>query len=73
MILDTQRVGSWLRQAAAIVGIIAVGLLNVGSLPASVRLILTAVSGIVLAIEHYVSDPSTGATPPKSPPGGTTP
>lgn len=73
MTVNTQQVSSWVRQAAAIVGIIVIGLLNIGSLPSSVRVVLTATSGIVLAIEHFVSDPSTGSTPPKTPPGGIVP
>jgi len=75
MTVNTQQVSSWVRQGAAIAGIVVVGLLNVGSLPTSVRVVLTAVSGIILTIEHYVSDPSTGlgSPPPKSPPGGIVP
>jgi hypothetical protein len=74
MILNSQQIASWVRQGAAIAGIVVVGLLNVGSLPSGVRVVLTAVSGIVLSLEHYVSDPSTGlGSPTPKPPGGTVP
>ena len=74
MILNTQQISSWVRQGAAIAGIVVVGLLNVGSLPPNVRVVLTAISGIVLSLEHYVSDPTTGTgTPPPKSPGGTIP
>ena len=62
----TQQLGSWLRQAAAVAGIV-VSLGNQLSLPTSVRTVVLAISGAILGVEHYVSDPSTGSTPPKDP------
>lgn len=70
---DTQRVGSLLRQGLAIAGIVF-GVLtqSLGSLhlPVAVSSILTVGGAVLLAIEHYVSDPSTG-TPVPNPPAAT--
>jgi hypothetical protein len=57
--IDTQRISSLLRQAAAIVAeVIAIG--NQAHLPASVRGVLAGVGGILLSLEHFQSSP----TPP---------
>lgn len=57
--LDTQRLGSLLRQAGAICAeVIAIG--NQLHLPPSIRGILAAAGGAILAVEHYVGDTSTG-------------
>lgn len=56
---DTQRMAALLRQAAAIVAeVVAIG--NQAHLPASVRAVIASAGGIILAIEHFVADPSTG-------------
>jgi hypothetical protein len=36
------------------------------NLPNAIRVPLVAAGGLILAIEHYVSDPSTGSNPPKA-------
>lgn len=65
---NSQRVGSWLRQAAAVAGLV-VSLGNQMSLPNSVRSVVAVVSGLLLVVEHYLGDPSTGNPPPPPPPG----
>ena len=67
---DTQRVGSVLRQVLAIAGIVF-GILtqSVSSLhlPPAVSSIMLIAGSVLVAIEHYVSDPSTGTTNAPSP------
>ncbi|HEV2369125.1 MAG TPA: hypothetical protein VGR90_04580 [Acidimicrobiales bacterium] len=66
-----QRIASVVRQVCAIAAIVfgaltqAVGALH---LSPAVSAVLVAAGGAVLAIEHYVSDPSTGSTLPTPPP-----
>lgn len=66
--MSLQQLSSIVRQAAAIAAIV-LGALPQTGLPNAVRAPLVAVAGILIAIEHYLSDPSTG-NPPK---GGPTP
>lgn len=74
MRINTQQLGSWLRQGAALAEIIVIGILNIGGLGTPTRAVLTGISATLIAIEHYVSDPTTGTgTPPPTPPGGTLP
>jgi hypothetical protein len=60
-----QRITAVFRQIAAYAAVV-LGAIPQLNLPNSVRVPLVSVGGIILAIEHYVSDPSTG-TPPKPP------
>lgn len=60
--INTQSVASIARQVAAIAAIV-IGCLQSISLPAWVHPLLIAAGTIVIAIEHYVGDPSTGTTP----------
>ena len=70
--LGTQQIASWLRQLGAIC---ALAYAIVGSIQSrqwgAKNTMLTLIGGILLAIEHYVGDPSTGST--GNPPGGTIP
>lgn len=47
--------------AAIVMGAVTAALPSLG-LPTDVSAILVAAGGAVIAIEHYVSDPSTGST-----------
>ena len=60
-----QRAASVLRQIAAVTSVV-LGSIPQMNLPNAVRVPLVAFGGIILALEHYVADPSTG-TPPKPP------
>jgi hypothetical protein len=68
---NTQRVSSVVRQVLAvcvsIIGVLSANGTVLGSLPASVKAILTAFAPVLLVIEHFVSDPSTGNPPPPPP------
>lgn len=64
--INKQQIASWLRQAAAIAAIVITAL-NTISMPTAVRAALGAGAAILLGIEHYVSDPSTGSPPPPTP------
>jgi hypothetical protein len=56
--LSWSSVTSFLRQAAAVVGlVVAVG--NTDHLPASVRTVVVAVSGAILTAEHYAQAQTT--------------
>lgn len=69
MTLDFSRIAAVLRQMAAIASVV-IGAIPQMNLPSSVRVPLVAAGGLVLAIEHYVANPTTGtgATPPTSTP-----
>jgi len=71
MTVNSQQLASIARQGLAILGIVF-GVLtqSVGSLhlPVAVSTALAIGGTVILAIEHYVSDPSTGTPPPTTPP-----
>jgi hypothetical protein len=60
--LNTQSFFAIVRQVAAIASIV-IGCLSSVSLPPSVHTVLVAFGALILSIEHYVADPSTGSTP----------
>ena len=65
--MNTQAITSVARQVLALAGIVmGVVTASVSSLhlPVAVSTALTIVGGSVLAIEHYLSDPSTGSSSP---------
>ena len=69
MTVNTQSVSAIVRQFLAILGIIF-GVLTQSDTALHLPVVVSAWLGvggvIILAIEHYVSDPSTGAPPPKA-------
>jgi hypothetical protein len=69
MTLNTQSIAAIGRQVLAVLGIVF-GVLTQSvtqlHLPTAVSSILLVGGSIILAVEHYVGDPSTGTTPPKS-------
>jgi len=71
MTVNSQQLASIARQGLAILGIVF-GVLtqSVGSLhlPVAISGILTVGGAVILAVEHYVSDPSTGTPAPTTPP-----
>ena len=81
MTINTQRVGSLVRQLLALLGLVTAIVTQSDSslhLPVAVSTAIALVSGILLSIEHYVSDPSTGtpttvATPATTPVGSPPP
>jgi hypothetical protein len=67
--VNTQQVSSIIRQALAISAIVMGALtsaLSAIKLPTAVSVALAAAGALVIGIEHFVSDPSTGTTPPVS-------
>lgn len=59
----TQQIGSIGRQIAAILGLVfTIG--NQGNWPGGLRAVIGLGSALLLAVEHYVGDPSTGSPPP---------
>lgn len=72
MKLSTQSLASIARQVVAVVATVF-GILTASvsalHLPVSVSAILTATGPVILALEHYLGDPSTGTpAPPAAPP-----
>lgn len=64
----TQQVSSIIRQIAAVLGLIfTIG--NQGNWPGGLRAVVGLVSGLLLTVEHYVGDPSTGSPAPPKPNG----
>lgn len=57
--VDTQRISSFVRQAAALAAIVVANI-NAVPIPSGDRAWLTLAGGALLAVEHYLSDPSTG-------------
>lgn len=65
--LGSQRFWAVVRQVLSVAAIVMGALTQALSsihLPVAVSSVLAAAGGIILAIEHYVADPSTGTTPP---------
>lgn len=67
MTLNPQSLASVLRQISAVAAIV-LGAIPQTHLGAAAKVPLIAIGGVLLAIEHFVSDPTTGtgAPPPKS-------
>jgi hypothetical protein len=61
--MSTQQISSIARQVLAIIGIV-MGVLTASvtqlHLPPAVSTVLVTAGAVILAIEHYLSDPSTG-------------
>jgi hypothetical protein len=70
MMSTPQAIASVARQVLAIAGIV-MGVITASvtslHLPSAVSSILVVAGSVILAIEHYVSDPSTGTPAPKPP------
>jgi hypothetical protein len=68
MTITPQSLASILRQvgaiAAVVMGVLTAALSGI-HLPAAASTALTVAGALILGIEHYVSDPSTGTTPAK--------
>lgn len=64
--LDPQKLGSWFLRLLSLAGV-ALAAIDPNSLPASVRSTFVIAAGVILAVDRYVSDPTTG-TPPPAPP-----
>lgn len=60
--LNGQQLGAWLLRLASLAAI-ATQMANSFNLPNSVRVAITTVSGIILAVDRYVTDPTTGTGP----------
>jgi len=63
--MNTQQISAIARQVLAIIGIV-MGVVTASvtqlHLPTAVSSILVVAGSVILAIEHYVGDPSTGTT-----------
>jgi len=71
--VTVQAFASVARQVVAIAAIVMGAItssLSAVHLPPAVSAVMTAGGAAILAIEHYVGDPSTGTPPSTSAPGG---
>jgi hypothetical protein len=77
--MTVQSLASVIRQVVAIAAVVMGALtasLAAIKLPTAVSAVLAAAGAVILAIEHYVGDPSTGTPTPAQPvikPAGTNP
>jgi len=68
--MTVQALSSIIRQIVAVAAVVMGALtasLSAIHLPTAVSAVLTAAGAVILAIEHYVSDPSTGTTAANAP------
>jgi hypothetical protein len=66
MTINLASLTAFLRNAGSIAAIV-IGAANVGGLPTGVRAVLLAAGGVLQAVEHYVSAPSTTSSSPTPP------
>jgi hypothetical protein len=64
--MTIQAFSSIIRQLASIAAIV-LGAIPATALPNAVRVALIGPAGLLIALEHYVGDPSTGTTPAPTP------
>jgi hypothetical protein len=68
--MTTQQVSSIIRQIVAVAAVVfgaisaAISSTNAIHLPPAVSSVLVIAGSVIMAIEHYVGDPSTGSTTP---------
>jgi hypothetical protein len=68
--VNTQQISAVVRQTLAIAAIVMGALtqaLNGIKLPVAISTVLAVGGAVILAVEHYVSDPSTGSSTPTPP------
>lgn len=64
--MNAQQLGAWFLRLLAVAGV-ALAAIPADSIPANVRPYFAIGSAVILAVDRYVTDPSTG-TPPVSTP-----
>lgn len=66
--LTPQSIGAWIARIGS-VALVVLSAIPADSVPANVRPYLAIAGAVILAVDRYVTDPSTG-NPPPSVPGG---
>ena len=64
--MTPQNLGAWFLRLLAIAGVV-ISAVNPASLPASLRTAFAIGSAVILAVDRYVTDPTTGTPPPPPP------
>lgn len=64
--MSTQQIGAWIARIGS-VALVVLSAIPADSLPANVRPYLAIAGAVILAVDRYVTDPTTG-TPVPSPP-----
>jgi hypothetical protein len=67
MTVNTQQLGAWLLRVLAIASAV-IASIPATSIPVSVRPFMVIAAGIILAVDRYVTDPTTGTPAPSPPP-----
>ncbi len=62
-----QQLGAWIARLGS-VALVALGAIPADGVPASWHNALVIAGAVILAVDRYVTDPSTGTPPPSSPP-----
>lgn len=61
--LSTQQIGAWLARILSLAAVV-ISAVPATDVPVNVRPYLALVGGIILAVDRYVTDPTTGTPPP---------
>jgi hypothetical protein len=61
--MNPQQLGAWFLRVLALAGV-ALAAIPQDSIPANVRPYFAIGSAVILAVDRYVTDPSTGTPPP---------
>jgi hypothetical protein len=61
--MTPQQLGAWIARLGS-VALVALSAIPADSIPANARPYLAIAGAIILAVDRYVTDPSTGSTPP---------
>lgn len=64
--LTPQALGAWIARIGS-VALVVLSAIPADSVPANVRPYLAIAGGLILAVDRYVTDPSTGTPPPVPP------
>ena len=64
--LTAQQLGAWIARIGS-VALVVLAAIPADSVPANVRPYLAIAGAVILAVDRYVTDPTTG-TPPPAPP-----
>ena len=64
--INTQQAGAWIARIGAL-ALVILGAIPPDSIPSNVRPWFVGAGAIILAVDRYVTDPSTGTPPPPAP------
>lgn len=65
--LNAQQLGAWIARIGS-VALVVLSAIPADSVPANVRPYLAIAGAVILAVDRYVTDPTTGTPPPPAKP-----